>query len=41
MYQVLFNGGAVEFGNIKIAQADDNTIDTVTGNLNIRFCIWY
>ena len=28
-----FNGGAVEFGNIKIAQTDDNTIDTTTGPL--------
>ena len=28
-----FNGGAVEFGNIKIAQTNDNTIDTSTGNL--------
>ena len=28
-----FNGGAVEFGNIKIAQTTDNTIDTSTGNL--------
>ena len=31
-----FNGGAVEFGNIKIAQTNDNTIDTTTGNLNFR-----
>ena len=30
-----FNGGAVEFGNIKIAQTDNNTIDTVSGNLKI------
>ena len=30
-----FNGGAVEFGNIKIAQTDDNTIDTSSGNLKI------
>ena len=29
----VFNGGAVEFGNIKIAQTSDNTIDTSTGNL--------
>ena len=28
-----FNGGAVEFGNIKIAQTTANTIDTVTGDL--------
>ena len=28
-----FNGGAVEFGNIKIAQTTANTIDTVSGNL--------
>ena len=28
-----FNGGAVEFGNIKIAQTTANTIDTLTGNL--------
>ena len=28
-----FNGGAVEFGNIKIAQTNDNTIDTVAGKL--------
>ena len=28
-----FNGGAVEFGNIKIAQTTANTIDTKTGNL--------
>ena len=28
-----FNGGAVEFGNIKIAQTNDNTIDTLTGAL--------
>ena len=33
MYLVNFNGGAVEFGNIKIAQTNDNTIDTSTGNL--------
>ena len=31
----VFNGGAVEFGNIKIAQTDDNTIDTSSGNLKI------
>ena len=31
----VFNGGAVEFGNIKIAQTDDNTIDTKSGNLKI------
>ena len=30
-----FNGGAVEFGNIKIAQTDNNTIDTKSGNLKI------
>ena len=30
-----FNGGAVEFGNIKVAQTDDNTIDTKSGNLKI------
>ena len=30
-----FNGGAVEFGNIKIAQTNDNTIDTVAGKLII------
>ena len=30
-----FNGGAVEFGNIKIAQTDNNTIDTSSGNLKI------
>ena len=30
-----FNGGAVEFGNIKIAQTDDNTIDTKSGNLKL------
>ena len=35
-----FNGGAVEFGNIKIAQTDDNTIDTSSGNLKIRFYRW-
>ena len=29
----VFNGGAVEFGNIKIAQTTDNTIDTSTGDL--------
>ena len=28
-----FNGGAVEFGNIQIAQTTANTIDTQTGNL--------
>ena len=28
-----FNGGAVEFGNIKIAQTTANTIDTLSGNL--------
>ena len=28
-----FNGGAVEFGNIQIAQTTDNTIDTKSGNL--------
>ena len=28
-----FNGGAVEFGNIKIAQTTANTIDTVAGKL--------
>ena len=28
-----FNGGAVEFGNIKIAQTTANTIDTQSGNL--------
>ena len=31
-----FNGGAVEFGNIKIAQTTANTIDTITGNLNLN-----
>ena len=30
-----FNGGAVEFGNIKVAQTDDNTLDTKSGNLKI------
>ena len=30
-----FNGGAVEFGNIKIAQTTANTIDTQTGDLVI------
>jgi len=29
----VFNGGAVEFGNIKIAQTTANTIDTQTDNL--------
>ena len=28
-----FNGGSVEFGNVKIAQTTANTIDTITGNL--------
>ena len=28
-----FNGGSVEFGNVKIAQTTANTIDTLTGNL--------
>ena len=28
-----FNGGAVEFGNIQIAQTTANTIDTLSGNL--------
>ena len=30
-----FNGGAVEFGNIKIAQTTANTIDTVSGDIVI------
>ena len=30
-----FNGGSVEFGNVKIAQTDNNTIDTTTGRLRI------
>ena len=30
-----FNGGAVEFGNIKIAQTTANTIDTISGSLNL------
>ena len=30
-----FNGGAVEFGNIKIAQTNANTIDTVAGDLTL------
>ena len=29
----VFNGGAVEFGNVKIAQTTANTIDTKSGNL--------
>ena len=28
-----FNGGSVEFGNVKIAQTTANTIDTISGNL--------
>ena len=28
-----FNGGSVEFGNVKIAQTTANTIDTLSGNL--------
>ena len=35
-----FNGGAVEFGNIKIAQTTANTIDTQTGDLVISSAIW-
>ena len=32
----VFNGGAVEFGNIQIAQTDNNTIDTTSGNLKLN-----
>ena len=30
-----FNGGSVEFGNVKIAQTTANTIDTKSGNLTL------
>tara|TARA_A100000164_G_scaffold191079_2_gene169683 strand:- start:4940 stop:5722 length:783 start_codon:yes stop_codon:yes gene_type:complete len=29
----IFNGGSVEFGNVRVAQSDTNTIDTKSGNL--------
>ena len=34
-------GGNLQFGNIRIAEADDNTIDTTSGPLILELCIWY